>query len=98
MKQLRWSVVGLLWGAFNVSAQPVITTVAGTDFVFASSGAAALRAPLGDVFGVTVNDRGEIFFSSSTHAMIMKVSPDGTLSVVAGNGIRGFSGDCAPTQ
>ncbi|MDQ2946056.1 MAG: hypothetical protein M3Y27_08965, partial [Acidobacteriota bacterium] len=80
---------GLCW------SQGVITTLAGTDFTFAGEGKAAATVPLGPVFGMALSPTGEIFVSAPTHSLILRIGTDGLVKVVAGNGIRGFSGEGA---
>src|SRR5262249_12138812 len=79
-----------------LAAQPLITTVAGTDFVFRADGKPALQAPIGGVAGITVDPAGNLYFIDQNNSMVMKVTADGTLHVIAGNGIGGFSGDGGP--
>jgi uncharacterized protein (TIGR03437 family) len=71
----------------------VITTIAGTTFTFPSSPLPALNAPLGTVTGVAIDATGEVFVADSQNNLVMQFSPAGGLTVVAGNGIQGFSGD-----
>ena len=82
--------------AARLPAQPLITTVAGTDFVFHGDGQPALNAPIGNVAGIAVDPAGNLYFVDQSNFMVMKMTPDGTLHVVAGNGIQGFSGDGGP--
>jgi uncharacterized protein (TIGR03437 family) len=78
------------------AAQPLITTIAGTDFVFRGDGQPALKAPIGQVAGVTIDRAGNLYFVDINNNMVMKVTADGTLHVIAGTGIAGFSGDGGP--
>jgi len=84
----------LSWGP--AAAQTVITTVAGTEFLFTADGRPATQAQVGFVGGVAVSPGGDIYFSSTTHSMAMRLARDGRLSIIAGNGIRAFSGDGGP--
>src|SRR5438552_13333518 len=77
-------------------AQNIITTVAGTDFVFKGDGKRAVDVPLGPVAGVAGGSNGEIFITSATQNLVFKVQADGAIKTIAGNGIRGFSGESAP--
>ncbi len=77
-------------------AQRVITTVAGSPFVFRGDGGPAANAPLGAVSRVALDSAGNVFASDVGNNLVVKISSAGTLSVVAGNGIRGFSGDGGP--
>src|ERR1022692_2123565 len=74
-------------------SQSIITTVAGTDFVFPRASIPALGAPIGNVGGVAVDSGGNLFLTDSYRHLVLKISPDGKLIVVAGNGIQGLSGD-----
>jgi len=78
------------------SAQRIITTVAGTDWHFPAQTLPALNAPLGAVSGPAVDGAGNVYFADPSNNMVMKVTPDGTLTVVAGNGVIGYSGDNGP--
>jgi sugar lactone lactonase YvrE len=74
----------------------VITTVAGTDWTFPTSRLLAVNAPLGNVQGIAVDARGNIYVADAGNNMVMQVAANGTLTVVAGNGIVGCSGDGGP--
>ena|SRR5258708_6472382 len=78
------------------SPQALITTVAGTDFVFHGDGQPSLNAPMDEITGVAVDPAGNLYFVDTNNYMVMKVTLDGTLHVLAGNGIAGFSGDGGP--
>src|SRR5262245_53329581 len=74
-------------------AQSTITTVAGTEWVFNGDGKPALSAPLADVSSVTVDLAGNLVFADPGNAIVARVNPDGKLTVLAGNGLQGYSGD-----
>jgi len=74
-------------------AQNVITTVAGSQWVFRGDGGPAVNAPLGWIRGVAVDSSGSAFAADPDNHLVVKISPAGVLSVVAGNGTQGFSGD-----
>src|SRR5262249_45369048 len=77
----------------SAAAQGVITTIAGGGGFFRGEGDAAVRALLGEVDGVAVDRAGNVYATDFDHHLVVKIAPDGILSVVAGNGIAGFSGD-----
>src|SRR5271170_5944472 len=81
-----------LVGAPYAAAQ-VITTIAGTNFSFPSSPLPALGAPLGNVTGVTIDASGSVYVADPQNNLVMRFVPGGQMTVVAGNGIQGFSGD-----
>jgi uncharacterized protein (TIGR03437 family) len=71
-----------------------ITTVAGgTPFTFPTNVTVALNAPLGNVTGVAVDSKGNIYVADIGNQRVFQVSPAGGIQVVAGNGTAGFSGD-----
>ena len=85
----------------KVSTDGVITTVAGggscstlIDFVCAGDGGPATSAALIVAAGLAVDGRGNLFIVDQNR--IRKVSTDGIITTVAGNGIAGFSGDGGP--
>jgi len=80
-------------------AQGVITTIAGVDPTFTGCGQLATNVPIGYVNGVTVDTAGNVYFTDPLEHLVLKIAAaDGTLSVVAGNGIAGYSGDGGPAK
>jgi uncharacterized protein (TIGR03437 family) len=71
----------------------IITTVAGTSLAFPSQPLPATKAPLGFVSSVAADSKGNVVLADSANNLVSQITPDGTLSVVAGNGAPGFSGD-----
>src|ERR1700736_5874784 len=82
-----------------LSQNNVITTIAGTDWLFPGDGRRALDAPLGGVvvLGIAFDKQGNYYIADPDNIMVFKVTPDGILTVVAGNGILGLSGDGGPS-
>ena len=80
----------------SAASQGIITTVAGTDWIFTGNGKPAVAAPIGAPLGLAVDRDGNVFVADQLNHMVMKVNPAGTLTVVAGNGLPGFSGDGGP--
>jgi len=68
----------------------VIETVAGTNWSFPSSSLPPLRAPLGAVVGVAIDAQGNVYAADSGNNIVVKITPNGAFTVVAGNGVRGF--------
>lgn len=77
----------------SVAGQGIINTFAGTDWLFPRTDGAAIDAPLGFVAGVALDASGNVYLSDTQNQVVCVLRPDGKLSVVAGNGLRGFSGD-----
>ena len=74
----------------------IITTFAGTNFTFPSSPLPALNAPLGSPQGLATDSAGNVYVADRANNMVMRISPSGSLSAVAGNGVEAFSGDGGP--
>src|SRR6267378_3522940 len=76
--------------------QRVITTIAGTDWLFPGDGRPAVNAPLGGAdFGldVKVDGNGNYYICDGDNQMVMRVGRDGIVNVIAGNGFPFRSGD-----
>ncbi len=78
------------------NAQPIITTFAGSDYRFDGDGKRAIQAPLGRIAAVAVDSQGRVYVADPDNHMVMRFTPNGTLNVIAGNGISGSSGDGGP--
>ena len=86
------AVCTLLSFPLAANAQGVITTVAGSTWIFRAAGQAR-AAPLGYIAGVAADSTGNVYAADSSNDLVVRIAPDGTLTIVAGNGISGFSGD-----
>lgn len=81
----------------KVRASGTITTVAGTGVLdTAGDGGPATNAHLAQNWGVAVDGAGNIYISDPPYNQVRKVSPDGIITTVAGNGAYGYSGDGGP--
>ena len=77
-----------------VSASGTVTTVAGNgNCCFSGDGGAATSALLDQPSGVAVDAAGSLYISDFYNNRIRKVTSDGTITTVAGNGSSGLSGD-----
>src|SRR5260370_13268772 len=76
-------------------AQNVITTFAGADWLFPGDGRPAINAPLGGTLSLdlAVDRNGNYYICDEDNSMVMRVGPDGIITVVAGNGLLSRSGD-----
>src|SRR5437773_2623248 len=84
--------------ALTLSADPApgtITAFAGTgEKGFAGDGGPATKAQLNQPFDVAFDRAGNLYFSDTFNHRIRKVdAKTGTITTVAGNGTKGFSGD-----
>ncbi len=79
----------------KIDTSGIITTVAGSSGVggFGGDGGPATSALLNYPVGVAVDAAGNLFIADSLNSRIRKVSPNGTITTVAGNGGLAFSGD-----
>ena len=92
-------IIGLACAlALSAQAQGIITTVAGTDWVFPGDGKAALDAPLGAVTSVVIDPSGNVIFGDQDNCIVARLNGDGTVSVIAGNGFCEPSGDGGPAR
>ncbi len=72
----------------------VITTVAGGGTTaFVGDGGPAIAAGLSSPRGSVVGSDGSIFIADAGHNRVRRVSPDGIITTIAGNGSAVFSGD-----
>jgi trimeric autotransporter adhesin len=78
----------------KVTRKGIISTVAGNGSSgFSGDGGLAAAAPLRNPTGVAVDSASNLFIADSGNNRICKVTPEGIISTVAGNGASGFSGD-----
>lgn len=73
----------------------VITSIAGTDWLFPGDGSKAINAPIGGSFGLDVaaGADGSFYIADTDNTMVMRVGTDGIIHVIAGNGFSGHWGD-----
>jgi trimeric autotransporter adhesin len=75
--------------SFPALAQDVITTAIGGG----PNGIPAIDANLYNPYGVSVDSTGNVYITSYNQNRVFKVNTTGTISVVAGTGAQGFTGD-----
>ena len=63
---------------------------------FGGDGGPAPEAGLDNPMGLACDSSGNLFISDTNHHRIRKVTPDGIITTVAGNGSQGFGGDKGP--
>ncbi len=75
----------------------IITTVAGGGWrAFPTGGISAINAPLGTPWSPALDALGNLYVPDSYNNIVVRISPTGTMTVVAGNGNAGYSGDGGP--
>jgi trimeric autotransporter adhesin len=88
-----------LWTDFSFGAQLsvqtyTVETVAGNgQSAFGGDGGVAVSAELNSPGSVAADNKGNLYIADLQNARIRKVTIDGKITTVAGNGQRGFSGD-----
>lgn len=60
---------------------------------FSGDGGLAAQAQLNAPTGVCVDTSGNVYVNDLSNLRVRKISPQGTISTVAGSGIKGYSGD-----
>ena len=80
-----------------VASDGTISTVAGTGVVGSvGDGGPAINALLNRPQGIAFDAAGNLYIADTANHLIRKVTTDGTITTVAGNGNAGFSGDGGP--
>jgi uncharacterized protein (TIGR03437 family) len=78
----------------KVSSGGIITTVAGNgSFGSAGDGGPAASAQLTTPTGIALDGAGNLYIADYSAFRVRKIAPNGTITTVAGNGTRGYSGD-----
>src|SRR5258706_15015330 len=76
--------------------QGIITTFAGTDPVFKPLPPLAINTPFSEIEHITFAPNGTMYVVDWDQSIVVSISPSGAITLIAGNGIAGFSGDGAP--
>ena len=81
----------------KVGSNGVITNLAGTGTAgFAGDGGPAASASLNLPYGLAVDLNGNVFIADLGNLRVRRISPDGTITTVAGSGQKGSAGDGGP--
>ena len=91
----RISMLSVILAA-SLGAQPIIATYAGSDYRFDGDGKRATQAPLGMIAGVAVDNQGRVYLADPSNNLVVRFTTNGNLTVIAGNGKQGYSGDGGP--
>lgn len=74
-----------------------ISTVAGSGILsYSGDGGQATAAQIAGPAGLAVNREGNLFIADTGNNRIRKVTPDGVIGTIAGNGVFGGGGDGGP--
>ncbi len=81
----------------KIDHQGIITTIAGNGVAdFGGDGGPALKASLNNPAGLAFDPKGNLYIADRDNHRIRKVSPQGIITTVAGNGVADFDGDEGP--
>ncbi|MCF0061773.1 hypothetical protein MUK70_21260 [Dyadobacter chenwenxiniae] len=73
----------------KITPHGIVTTVAG-DSIFGSNDGSVSEALFSYPHGLVVDGNGNVFVADSGNSLIRKISRDGVVSTIAGNGVIGF--------
>jgi hypothetical protein len=87
-----------LFAAFCAQGQPRTELIAGAKWEFPGLAGpiAALQAPLGKPNSLALANNGDLLIADVGNNIVLRLSADGTLRVIAGNGVQAYSGDGGP--
>src|SRR5688572_18145227 len=92
-----FAACGLAGATFLSAQQPGISTLAGTGSQgFSGDGGPATQAQLNDPTGIARGPDGALYICDTGNHRIRRVTPDGRIATIAGNGQGGWSGDGGP--
>ena len=82
----------------KVDTSGIITTFAGNGNTTSAigDGGPAIDATLYSPEGLCVDATGNLYIADTGNGRVRKITPDGIITTVAGNGVLGFSGDGGP--
>ena len=82
----------------KVTPDGIITSIAGVPFTSGYSGdeGPAKQALFNDPYGIAVDADGSVYIADTDNYRIRKITPDGVVHTIAGNGTFGYSGDGGP--
>ncbi|TDJ58211.1 MAG: hypothetical protein E2O42_09025, partial [Nitrospina sp.] len=81
----------------KINHQGIITTIAGNGIAdFRGDGGPALQASLNCPAGLVLDSQGNIYVADRNNHRVRKISRNGIITTVAGNGIGDYSGDDGP--
>ena len=78
----------------RISSDGIISTVAGTgELGYAGDAGPATSSPVGWPTGLAFDHKGNLYIADASNDRVRKVDLNGTITTMAGTGIRGYSGD-----
>jgi sugar lactone lactonase YvrE len=95
---LPLAFAGLAFGSTHAMAQTIDTVAGNGESGYSGDGGPAIAASLRPTRDVVVDAQGNFYFTELYGYRIRKVSVDGTISTVIGNGTEGSDGDGGPAS
>lgn len=98
---IRW--IGLEWigldvlydpSAAGADANEVVSTLAGGEYGFADG--AGAEAKFGTLSGLAIDARGTLYVADTGNNAIRRITPDGRVTTIAGDGIAGYQDGPGP--
>ncbi len=81
----------------KINPAGIITTIAGNGTSgYTGDGGSATSAEISWVAGIAVDLSGNVFITDNLNNVVRKITTNGVISTIAGNGTLGFSGDNGP--
>jgi uncharacterized protein (TIGR03437 family) len=93
MRICLWASLAFALASSTLASQNLITSFAGTDWVYPQGSRPALASPLSAMATVAIAPNGDLLIADTYNAVVVRVTSAGVATVVAGNGIPGYSGD-----
>lgn len=79
---------------YKVTPDGKIASYAGTGVGgYSGDGGLSIYAQLSEIYGLSIGPDGSLYIADTYNWRIRKVNPSGIITTVAGNGVRGYSGD-----
>jgi len=83
----------------QITPDGILRTLAGNGRAeYSGDGGPAVQAALNQPIEVCLDASGNVYVADTSNQRVRKIAPDGTIQLLAGNGVRGFSGDGGPAE
>ncbi|MCD6018417.1 MAG: hypothetical protein K0S53_1538 [Bacteroidetes bacterium] len=81
----------------KVNSSGIISTIAGTGVIgYSGDGGLAINAQLYSPSDIAVDASGNIYFTDTWNYVIRKIDPSGIITTIAGDGVKGNTGNGGP--
>ena len=95
-RKLAFLLVLFSWSTL-VGAQWTVSDFAGTGQKGNSAvNGPAIKASISQIYGICRSPDGALYICDTDNHQIRRIAPDGTISLYAGTGVKGYSGDNGP--